>query len=294
MTERMAFIGYGYCAAALKRRLAPAGWSFAATARTPAKQAEAEAQGVAARLWEAANLDELLGESAALLISAAPREEGVDPALARWRGDFARLARRARWIGYLSTTSVYGDWGGAEVDEESELRAVSARGVARVKAERDWLDLWRETGAPVHIFRLSGIYGPGRGPFEKIRAGRSLTPVKPGQIFGRIHVEDVARALSASLLRPDPGRIYTVTDDWSCPPEEAMAAAARMLGRPAPPEIPVEEAGLSEMAREFYADNKRVSNARIKEELGVSWAYPSYREGFSAILAAEPSMGRLL
>lgn len=298
MTERMVFFGYGYSAAALKRRLEPAGWRFLATARTPEKQAQAEAQGVAARLWEEADLDEILGDSAALLISAAPRETGADPVLARWGEALGRRAQKLRWIGYLSTTSVYGDWGGAWVDEDSELKTVSGRGIARAKAEAAWLELGRRKGLPVHIFRLSGIYGPGRGPFEKLRSGRSLTAVKPGQVFGRIHVEDIALALSASLLKPAPGRIYNVTDDEPCPPEEAMAAAARLLGRAAPPEVPVEAAGLSEMGREFYAENKRVSNRRIKAELGISWAYPTYREGFAAILAAEeaaePGMGRLI
>lgn len=298
MTGRMAFFGYGYSAAGLRRRLEPAGWRFLATARTPEKQAAAEAEGVSARLWEEADLDEILGEEAALLISAAPRETGLDPVLARWGEALGRRAGRVRWLGYLSTTSVYGDWDGAWVDEDSELRAHSARGLARVKAEEAWLELQRRTGLPVHVFRLSGIYGPGRGPFEKLRSGRTITPVRPGQVFGRIHVEDIARALSASLHKPNPGRVYNVTDDWPCPPEEAMAAAARLLGRPTPPEVPVEAAGLSEMGREFYSENKRVSNRRIKAELGISWACPSYREGFAAILAAEeaagPAMGRLL
>ncbi|MDD2867242.1 SDR family oxidoreductase [Neomegalonema sp.] len=292
--KRMVFFGYGYSAAALRRRLEPAGWRFLATARTPGKQAQAEAEGVEAQLWETADLDGMLGEGAAVLVSAAPGAGGVDPVLARWGEALGRRAARVGWLGYLSTTSVYGDWGGQWVDEDSELRAVSARGLARVAAEEAWLDLGARTGLPVHVFRLSGIYGPGRGPFEKLRSGRSLTAVKPGQVFGRIHADDIALALSASLLKPRPGRVYNVTDDHPCPPEEAMAAAARLLGRAPPPEVPVEEAGLTEMGREFYADNKRVSNARIRRELGISWAYPTYREGFAAILAREPAMGRLL
>ena len=214
------------------------------------------------------------------LLSTIPPGPDGDPVL-------AELARHGPlpdliWTGYLSTTGVYGDWGGEWVDEDSELRGHSPRSAARIDAERAWLD----SGLPVHVFRLGGIYGPGRSPLDQVRNGTAHRIVKPGQVFGRIHVDDVAGVVAASMARPEPGTIYNVCDDEPTPPQDVIAYAADLLGVPPPPEIAWEqaEATLSPMARSFYADNKRVSNRRIKERLGYRLLYPSYREGLRVLL----------
>ncbi len=279
-------IGYGYSARTLAGRLAERGWRIAATAREEAKAETLRAAGIDAHAWPPDALMAALPPRTHLLLSAPPGEAG-DPVLARYRDALIRQADRLAWIGYLSTTAVYGDRQGGEVDETGALDPASERGRRRAAAERDWLALAAEAGLPVHTFRLAGIYGPGRGPFEKIRRGTAQRIVKEGQVFGRIHVEDIASVLDASIARPEPGTAYNVTDDLTCPPQEVIGHAADLLGLPRPPLVPFEEAEMSPMARSFYGENKRVSNARIKERLGVSLAYPTYREGLSAILAAE-------
>ncbi|MGH7113096.1 MAG: NAD-dependent epimerase/dehydratase family protein, partial [Stellaceae bacterium] len=209
------------------------------------------------------------------------------PVLSAHGAALARLPQ-LRWFGYLSTTGVYGDRGGGWVDERSELRPSGERGRRRVAAEAGWLDLWRRRGVPVHIFRLAAIYGPGRSPFDALRAGTARRIDKPGQVFSRIHVEDLARVLCASMSQPRPGAVYNVCDDDPAPPEAVVAHAAALLGVPAPPLVPLAEAGLSALARSFYDDNKRVRSALIKSQLGVALRYPDYCAGLAAILAAEP------
>jgi nucleoside-diphosphate-sugar epimerase len=199
--------------------------------------------------------------------------------LARHAADLA--AAGIAWVGYLSTTGVYGDRQGGWVDEESAREPVSERGRWRVAAE----DAWLASGLPVHLFRLPGIYGPGRSAFERLREGTAQRVVKPGQIFSRIHVDDIAAALRASIARPAPGRAYNLADDEPAPPQDVVAFAAGLLGVAVPPEVPIEAAGLSPMARSFYAESKRVSNRRMKQELRVTLAYPDYRAGLRAIHA---------
>ena len=188
------------------------------------------------------------------------------------------------WVGYLSTTGVYGDRGGARVDEASALRPTTTRGRRRVDAEAAWLGLHRDHGLPVHVFRLAGIYGPGRSQLDQVRAGRARRIVKPGQVFSRIHVDDIAAVLDASMQRPNAGAAYNVCDDVAAPPQDVVAYACRLLGVAPPPPVPIADAELGEMARSFYAENKRVDNGRIKRELGVTLAYPSYREGLAELL----------
>jgi nucleoside-diphosphate-sugar epimerase len=200
----------------------------------------------------------------------------------------ALAAHPWRWVGYLSTTGVYGDTGGAWVDEAAPLRAGQERGRARIAAEA----AWRATGLPVHIFRLAGIYGPGRGPFEKVRDGTARRIVKPGQYFSRIHVDDIAQVLAASIARPDPGAVYNVCDDAPVAPEEVLLHAADLLGLPPPPEVAYAEAEMTPMARSFYAESRRVRNDRIKRDLGVRLHFPDYRAGLAAILAAEGTSRR--
>jgi len=277
-------IGHGYSARALARRLLPEGWTVTGTTRSEEKAAALGKSGVRPLIWGKDDIAAALAEATHLLSSVGP-EDGRDPVLAAARGAIADAAPHLRWAGYLSTTGVYGDHGGGWVDEDTPLTPSTRRGRDRVAAEAEWLTLGAETGLPLHIFRLAGIYGPGRGPFEKVRSGTARRIVKPGQVFSRIHVDDIALALHASMERPDPGAVYNVCDDDPAPPEDVIAEAARLLGEPVPPAIPYDEADLSPMARSFYAESKRVRNDRMKRDLGIELAYPDYRSGLKALLA---------
>ncbi len=218
-----------------------------------------------------------------VLVSVPPDEAG-DPTLDTHAAEIAALPGLA-WLGYLSTTGVYGNRDGDWVDETAALDPTAMRGRRRVGAEANWLGLWHRRRVPVHIFRLAGIYGPGRGPFEALRAGTARRIDKPGQFFSRIHVDDIATVLLASIARPRPGAVYNVCDDEPASPEAVIAYAARLLGVSPPPLTPFAAADLSSIARSFYDDNKRVANALIKRELEVTLRYPHYRAGLAAILA---------
>jgi len=284
-TPTLLCIGYSYCARALAARLSADGWRIIATAREEAKAQDLRAQGIEAHVWPADALLADLPPRTHLLLSAPPGEAG-DPVLSHHRDVLLGQCERLAWVGYLSTTAVYGDRQGGWVDETSALSPASERGKRRVLAERAWLAL-ADAGLPVHTFRLAGIYGPGRGPFEKIRRGTAQRIDKAGQVFGRIHVEDIATVLQASIARPDPGTPYNVTDDLTCSPQEVIGHAADLLGLPRPPLVAFEDAEMSPMARSFYGENKRVANERIKTDLGVALAYPTYREGLASILSGE-------
>ncbi len=276
-------LGHGYSAQGLARILKPQGWRIIGTSRSPDGAEAITRSGVEARLWPGADLGPDLEDATHLLCSIAPR--GGDPVLERMADRIAGAAPHLQWVGYLSTTAVYGDHAGGWVDEDTPLAPATERGRERVAAECGWQDLAARAGLPLHIFRLAGIYGPGRGPFEKVRDGSARRIVKPGQVFSRIHVDDIARVLAASMARPDPGRIYNVCDDDPAPPEEVLSHAARLLGVPEPPAVPFEQAVLSPMARSFYAESKRVRNDRIRMELGVELRFPTYREGLAALLS---------
>jgi nucleoside-diphosphate-sugar epimerase len=228
----------------------------------------------------------LLSDADCVLVSIPPQDESGDPALRHFAGDIA--AAKPKALVYLSTVGVYGDHGGAWVDEESACRPVSGRSRMRLDAEAAWRRFAKESSVPVAIIRLAGIYGPGRGPFEKIRRGTARRIVKSGQVFNRIHVDDIAAIVEAAFDRRADG-IFNGVDDEPAPPEDVLAYAADLLGLLPPPEVPFEEAELSPMARSFYAESKRVRNGKIKRELGVHLAYPTYREGLKAVLAAEGS-----
>ena len=204
--------------------------------------------------------------------------------LRHFRDELAALPDLA-WVGYLSTVGVYGDWQGQWVDETSPTRPTSERSLRRVLAEKAWLGFGSETGRRVEIFRLSGIYGPGRSVIDNLRAGTARRIVKPGQVFNRIHVDDIAQVLAAAIDTPAGHTIYNVSDDEPAPPQDVVAYAAELLGLPIPPDIPFERAGLTGMAASFWAESKRVSNARMKTALGVTLAYPTYREGLRAIMS---------
>jgi len=283
MDKVLLSFGHGYSARALARRLLPRGWQVYGTTRSPERAEHLRAEGITPLLWDSDDVADALDAATHVLSSAAPTEAG-DPVLARHRAAIAAAAPRLDWTGYLSTTGVYGDHQGGWVDEETPLTPSTERGRRRVAAEAEWRSV---PGLPLHIFRLAGIYGPGRGPFEKVRQGTARRIVKPGQVFSRIHVDDIAQVLEASIGRPRPGAVYNLCDDDPAPPEDVIAHAAELLGLPVPPAVPFGEAEMSPMARSFYAESKRVSNRRIKDELGVRLIHPGYRSGLAALLAAE-------
>ncbi|HLZ65981.1 MAG TPA: SDR family oxidoreductase [Aliidongia sp.] len=284
---RLFCLGLGYTALELARRLRAEGWQVAGTCREPDKAAALRADGidafVADREHPPADPDRPIADATHLLAAIPPDAMG-DPALALWGPAIARHPGFA-WAGYLSTTGVYGDRDGGWVDESSPLAPTGERGQRRLEAEAGWSALL--PGVPVHLFRLAGIYGPGRSALDTVRAGRAQRVVKPGQVFSRVHVDDIAQVLAASIARPRPGAVYNVCDDNPAPPDEVIGYACELLGVAPPPEVPFAEAELSNMARSFYVDNKRVANRLIKEELGVRLAYPDYRTGLKALISAE-------
>jgi nucleoside-diphosphate-sugar epimerase len=285
MTGTLLSLGHGYSARALAARLRPKGWRIVGTARSPeGLRAIAEA-GDEALPWPGSPLAPALARATHLLVSIPPGPEG-DPVLAAERPALA-AAGHLTWAGYLSTTGVYGDRGGDWVDEQTPPAPATPRGVARLEAERAWAEVAAEAGFPLAIFRLAGIYGPGRSPFARIRDGSARRILKAGQVFSRIHVDDIAAALEASMAAPRAGAVYNLCDDEPAPPEDVLAHAAALLGLPPPPAEPFETADLSPMARSFYAESKRVRNTRLRQELGVALAYPTFREGLAAILKAE-------
>ena len=280
--------GLGYTALALGRRLVASGWVVTGTCRSAEGQALLRESGFSVVLFDRdQRVDATALNGVTHLLVSVPPDSAGDPVLAQHGGDIATLAGRLSWLGYLSTTGVYGDRGGGWVDETAELLPTGERGRRRVTAEQGWLELWHDRGVPVHIFRLAAIYGPRRSAFDALRAGTAKRINKPGQVFSRIHVEDLASVLSASMERPRPGAVYNVCDDDPAPPEAVVAHAAELLGLAPPPLLPLKAAQLSPMARSFYDNNKRVANRLIKTELGVSLRYPDYRSGLAAILAEE-------
>jgi nucleoside-diphosphate-sugar epimerase len=272
--------GFGFSAQAFAAQLDKREWKISATSRDPEEIAGINAQGFHGFLFDSKL--QIAPDVTHLLISAPPDENG-DPVLRLFQEQLQRLSKQLKWVGYLSTTGVYGDRGGDWVDEDSPLEPNTARGHRRLEAERSWLKLHRDYRLPVHLFRLAGIYGPGRNQLLTVLNGSAKRIIKPGQIFSRIHVDDIAGVLAASIAKPNPGRSYNVCDDEPCPPQEVVEYAANLLDLPAPPEISFEQAELLPMAKSFYADSKRVSNKRMKNELDYQLHYPNYREGLSTL-----------
>ncbi len=274
---RLFVFGMGYSSRAfVEEARARFDW-IGGTTRSPEKAEDLRKDGIEPFLFDGTckgqGVAEALGTATHVLVSIAPNEDG-DPVLALHGDDIA--AAGPEWTGYLSTVGVYGNHDGAWVDEDTPVKPVSRRSVQRVAAEKAWLDFAAAHELPVQIFRLSGIYGPGRNALENFRKGKARRLVKPGQVFNRIHVTDIARALSAAMERPAT-RVFNVTDDEPAPPQDVVTFAAGLLGVEPPPEIPFDTADLTPMARSFYGENKRVSNRRIKEELGFSFRFPDYR-----------------
>ncbi|MGB7263781.1 MAG: SDR family oxidoreductase [Albidovulum sp.] len=282
MTGTLLSLGHGYSAAALCRRLK--GWKIIGTTRRAEKADRLCGEGIEALIWPGADLGSALDRATHILTSIAPGDDG-DPVLAAHAAEIAAAAPNLKWVGYLSTTGVYGDHQGGWVDEDTPLTPTTNRGRIRVLAERQWQALASEAGLPIHIFRLAGIYGPGRGPFEKVKNGTARRIIRENQYFSRIHVDDIATVLAASIAAPAPGAIYNVSDDDPSPPEDVLSEAARLLGLPLPPEVPFAQADMTPLARSFYAESKRVRNDRIKHDLGVQLAYPDYHAGLGALLS---------
>jgi nucleoside-diphosphate-sugar epimerase len=276
--------GFGYTAQQGLDRLRSRFDRVIGTVRTPEKASAIEALGVVARVFAPNAADPRLAADIAqathILVSVPPGSEG-DPVLEAYGPAIA--APRLVWIGYLSTIGIYGDHRGGWVDETTPANPTNPRSQQRLEAERGWLALGAHSRKAVQVFRLAGIYGPGRNALTNVRDGTARRIVKPGQVFNRIHVADIAKALLASIERPRPGGVYNVADDEPAPPQDVVAYAAELLGVPAPPETPFAEAALSAMAASFYAENKRASNRLLKTELGVDLAYPTYREGLRAL-----------
>ena len=292
MTEsrkKLFCFGYGYSCDYLGHELLQRGWSVGGTTRDIEKRDELKSRAVDAHLFDFQKpLPDplfILNDVTHLVISTPPGDEG-DPAFLMHADDIVRMPN-LEWVGYLSTTGVYGDRGGAWVDENSEIRPNSKRGSRRVIAEEQWFSLCKSHNVPVHVFRLAGIYGPGRSALDTIRAGVARRIDKPGHAFSRIHVEDIVNVLLASMDRPNAGAAYNLCDDVAAPSHEVIAHACELLGRPVPPLIDFEDADLSPMARSFYNDNKRVKNERIKQELGVDLKYKNYIDGLQGCLEAE-------
>ncbi len=278
--RKLVCLGFGYCARALARAAAGEFAGIVGTTRRPERKRDLVSNGFPVVPFDASDL---LDGATHLLISAPPEASG-DPVLATLGGAIAKLSG-VEWIGYLSTTGVYGDRQGGWVSEEDTPDPRQLRSRLRLAAERDWLAFGDAQGMPVNIFRLAGIYGPGRNVLDRLRAGSARRIVKPGQVFSRVHVEDVAAVLRASIARTRPGRVYNVADDEPSSQQEAIAFAAGLLGIAPPPEEPFETAELSALARSFYSECRRVRNDRIKRELGVVLRYPTYREGLRSLAA---------
>jgi nucleoside-diphosphate-sugar epimerase len=284
MTGRLFVFGLGFSGLEIAKLARTAGWTVAGTCRTREKVAELARQDIEAHLFDGtvALAADAIGNASHVICTIAPGPDG-DPVLAT---SMRRLCD-ARWLGYLSTTGIYGDHGGGWVDEDTPPRPAKPRSIARLAAERAWQAIGIEVGAAVDIFRLPGIYGPGRSAIDQVQAGTARRIDKPGQIFSRIHVADIAGTVLMAITQSGGSAIYNVADDLPAAPADVVAYACELLHEPVPPAIPWEEAapGMSEMARSFYEENRRVRNDRIKKELGVVLRYPTYREGLRAIAA---------
>ncbi len=270
-------IGHGFSASVLGVQLIKGGWTVYGTTRSIEKAKKLNHDGVNSIIWPGTDLTPYIQKATHILTSVSPNSQG-DPVLNQYNE--VLLKNTFDWVGYLSTTGVYGNHNGGWVDENSPLKPNTTRGKLREEAELSWSKLNKN----LHIFRLAGIYGPGRGPFSKVRNGTARRIIKEGQLFSRIHVDDIAQVLLASIRYPRQGAIYNVCDDNPAPPEDVISYAAELLDMPIPIAIDYDKAEMSPMARSFYAENKRVSNELIKKELGVKLKFPDYKTGLQSLL----------
>ena len=288
MRKTLFCFGLGYSARVLARRMQALGWRVSGTARSEESAAALREDGfdafVFTREGRDLGVDDEIARASHLLSSIPPDESG-DPVL-DCLGPAITANESLEWVGYLSTTGVYGSRDGGWVDEESDLRPTSERSRRRAAAERGWLLLHERWGLPVHLFRLAGIYGPGRNTLRTVREGRAKRIDLPGQVFSRIHVDDIAKVLESSIARPNSGAIYNVCDDAPAEPAKVVSFACELLKVAPPPLRTLEEADLSPMGLSFYRDNKRVLNRRIHEELGIELTYPDYETGLRSLYEA--------
>lgn len=288
-TQHLFCFGYGYTCDYLGHNLLIQNWNVSGTTRSKDKQKELQQRGINAHLfdYERPLLDpyDVLHDATHILISTPPNDDG-DPVFRMHGKDLAKLPN-LKWLGYLSTTGVYGNKDGEWIDETCETNPTSKRGTRRLTAEKQWLSINQQSSCPVHIFRLSGIYGPGRSALDSVRAGVARRINKPDHCFNRIHVEDIAQILEKSMHMPNAGGIYNLSDDLPAPSHEVIEYACDLLGRPYPPVVDFEQADLSPMTRSFYMDNKRTRNQRIKNELQIELKYPDYKSGLKACLESE-------
>jgi NAD dependent epimerase/dehydratase family enzyme len=275
------FLGFGFSAEAMSRILDTTLWRITGTSRSAEGIHHIKSLG-----HEAVLFDDLktIDDSVTHIVSSVPPGPTGDPVLQKLSTELQRRASTLQWVAYLSTTGVYGDHGGAWVDENTPLTPNTERGQRRVDAESQWLALHKHHHLPLHIFRLAGIYGPGRNALISLKDGTAKRVIRDGQVFSRIHVDDIAGILKASVAKPNPGRAYNVADDEPCPPQDVITYAASLLKVEPPPEIEFEKAQLSAMARSFFMDSKRVHNTRVKEELGYQFLYPNYKTGLQSLL----------
>ncbi|MGI9407595.1 MAG: SDR family oxidoreductase [Hyphomicrobiaceae bacterium] len=286
MTHLLA-VGLGYTARVVAESVRTDGWSVTGSARSTEKIEALKTAGFGMLAFDPASgvVPEALPEGTThLLVSASPDDDG-DPVLNTLDDALVTLPG-LEWVGYLSTIGVYGNYDGAWIDETAERNSTSVRARRRVVAEDAWQAFGARTGVAVQVFRLPGIYGPGRNPLERVLAGKSRRIVKPGQVFNRAHVDDIAQTVVASMRKPRAGAVYNIADDEPAPPQDVIAFSAELLGMEPPPEENFDDADMTEMARQFYGDNKRISNALIKSELGVVLKYPTYREGLRQLREA--------
>jgi len=277
--------GFGFSAQALAAILPGDKWTITGTSRSVLGCGKIRERGFNAALFnDDTPLESSLLDGISHVVVSAPPGKTGDPVLKLHGAHLAERAAHIKWLAYLSTTGVYGDRQGGWVDETSPLEPGTSRGSARLEAETGWLELWRIAGLAVHLFRLAGIYGPGRNQLQSVKSGTARRIVKQGQVFSRIHVADIAGILHASIARPSPGSAYNVCDDEAAPPQDVVAYAAELLGVAPPPEIAFDNAELSDMAKSFYAESKRVSNRKVRTELGYSLVYPTYHEGLKALV----------
>ena len=285
MTHLFCF-GLGYSAGYLAHDLVARGWHVTGTATRAIGAARLQARGFDGLVFDGRTHSPEVAEalqSATHILLSIPPDAGGDPAYRAFAEDIA-ASPNVTWIGYLSTVGVYGDANGGWVDEETEARPASERGQRRLDAENEWIAFGGRTSKTVMVFRLPGIYGPGRSTIDDLRAGEARRIIKPGQVFNRIHVEDIAASIAVAIANPHHGRVYNVTDDEPGPPQDVVAFGAELLGLPVPPGLDFATADLSPMARGFYSESKRVSNARLKAELGVTLKHPNYRDGLRSIV----------
>ena len=277
-------LGHGYAARHIVPVL-PDGWRVTGSTRDAAHARVLQEGGIDALIWdpagEPAPLAGALSAATHLISSIAPDRGGADPVLPV----LAPLpAPRLRWVGYLSASSVYGDTGGAWIDEDAPANPGTERGKARLAAEEGWRDWCTRRGLTLAIFRIAGIYGPGRSAIEALKEGRARRLVRPGHVFNRIHVTDLGRIIAAAAAQQADG-IFNLCDDLPAPPQDLITHAAALTGLPCPPEEPYDSEALSPMARSFYSENKRLRSRRVGSELGVTLHYPDYRSGLAAIIA---------